>query len=278
MSSEAPGAAAPPLSALPPSALPPSTRAPWGWREAGLGVFLALALFFVIGAAVVYPLEARFGKDSVGALFGQAAAVILLDGGLVAIVYLLVSKRGGTWRQVGLRRPDLPAPSWYGSVRRALRVLLGFSPPWLVWVVLSSLVASFFVIEAYAVVVTVADIDVLKPSPQVEQPFFDHRQVLALLAVAVVLTAPFAEEGFFRGFVFGGLRGVFGLWPAAFVSGFVFSLAHSDVGLMIPFTLVGVILAYSYQKTGSLVTPISIHLLFNLTSFLILAFVPGARG
>ena len=273
MSSEALGATAPPLGAL-----PPSTRAPWGWREAGLGVVLALALFFVIGAAVVYPLEARFGKDSVGALFGQAGAVILLDGGLVAIVYLLVSKRGGTWRQVGLRRPDLPAPSWYASVRRALSVLVGFSPPWLVWVALSSLVASFFVIEAYAVVVTVADIDVLKPSPQVEQPFFDHRQVLALLAVAVVLTAPFAEEVFFRGFVFGGLRGVFGLWPAAFVSGFVFSLAHTDVGLMIPFTLVGVILAYTYEKTGSLVTPISIHLLFNLTSFLILAFVPGARG
>ena len=62
------------------------------------------------------------------------------------------------------------------------------------------------------------------------------------------------------------------------VSGFVFSLAHQDVGLIIPFTLVGIVLAYTYEKTGTLFGSISVHFVFNLVSFALLLLVPDFRG
>ena len=89
---------------------------------------------------------------------------------------------------------------------------------------------------------------------------------------------PFAEELFFRGFFFAGLRRRLGFILAAMFSGFVFSLAHADLGLILPFTGVGMVLAYSYERTGSLYAPIGIHVLFNLVSFLVLILVPEARN
>jgi len=73
----------------------------------------------------------------------------------------------------------------------------------------------------------------------------------------------------FRGLVFGGLVR-WGFWPAALLSGVGFSMAHIDPGTFIPFTLIGMALAWVYWSTGSLWDAIIAHSLFNTTSFLLL--------
>lgn len=79
--------------------------------------------------------------------------------------------------------------------------------------------------------------------------------------------SPVAEEVFFRGVVFGYFRR-WGFWPAITISTGVFVAAHLS-GTRIPVTQVvgGVIFAAAYEKTGSLATPMTIHVLGNLAIF-----------
>jgi membrane protease YdiL (CAAX protease family) len=75
------------------------------------------------------------------------------------------------------------------------------------------------------------------------------------------------EETFFRGFLFGGLRGRWGFFAAALASGLLFAVAHIDPLVFIPFTAVGMIFAWGYVYSGSLLASVIAHLLFNSISF-----------
>jgi membrane protease YdiL (CAAX protease family) len=47
-------------------------------------------------------------------------------------------------------------------------------------------------------------------------------------------------------------------------------MAHTQLGLIIPFAAIGFILAFLYQRTGSIFVSMSLHFLFNLISFTLL--------
>jgi uncharacterized protein len=88
--------------------------------------------------------------------------------------------------------------------------------------------------------------------------------VVAALASAVVF-APLFEEIVFRGLLFGTLRNAVG-WPlAAAVSAAIFALAHGygSVGFASVF-LSGVLWAYAYEATGSLLPGILAHSMNNM--------------
>jgi membrane protease YdiL (CAAX protease family) len=88
-------------------------------------------------------------------------------------------------------------------------------------------------------------------------------------AFLVCVVAPVAEELFFRGFLFGGLRR-HGLVVAALVSGTAFGLAHvasSPIGFIVPLAALGVILALLYERTGSLYPSMGLHALNNSVAF-----------
>lgn len=85
----------------------------------------------------------------------------------------------------------------------------------------------------------------------------------------VCVVAPIAEELFFRGFYFGGLR-KYGLTIAVLVSGTTFGLVHlasSPIGFIVPLAVLGMILALLYERTGSLYPPIALHALNNSIAF-----------
>ena len=129
----------------------------------------------------------------------------------------------------------------------------------------------------YGVVIDAFGFDFLEPDQQVPDEFYDSDVALAILGVAIVFGAPITEEIFFRGFLFGGTRPLTGTLIAALITGFIFSLAHYNPGLILPFTLIGALLALSYHRSGTLFVPIGAHFFFNLVSFSVLVFVPEAR-
>ena len=139
-------------------------------------------------------------------------------------------------------------------------------------------IASMAIVVSYSEIISALGLDALKPSQQLSDPFFKHDWLIAMIGFSVVMTAPVAEEIFFRGFLFAGLRKRLPFVAAGLISGAVFSLAHADPGLILPFTLVGFILAFTYERTGSLYASMGVHFLFNAISFLALVFVPGARN
>jgi membrane protease YdiL (CAAX protease family) len=86
----------------------------------------------------------------------------------------------------------------------------------------------------------------------------------------ISIAAPISEEICFRGFLFGGLRERFPRWGAALISGAVFGALHAVSGLSAVPMLVafGVILALLYEKTGSIVPGILLHMLNNSAALL----------
>lgn len=94
-----------------------------------------------------------------------------------------------------------------------------------------------------------------------------------VLAIAVaVLVAPVEEEIFFRGFVYAGLRRSLGVGAGTGASAFLFALPHIGGNVVVVFTL-GLLFALLYEKTSSLLAPISAHILHNsIVVLLILEF------
>ena len=103
----------------------------------------------------------------------------------------------------------------------------------------------------------------------------------AILAIAI---APPAEELFFRGVLFKGLRDRRGFALAAGVSAVVFGLAHwtgewrGALVLVISMTVTGLGLALLYERRENLVTNIAAHCTFNIVGIVLLFWLPKAGG
>jgi membrane protease YdiL (CAAX protease family) len=110
------------------------------------------------------------------------------------------------------------------------------------------------------------------PNP-ISQPVVPENPGVAQVVVAVIaviVAAPLGEEVFFRGMLFGSLRGRIGFARAAALSSLVFALVHVQPPLVILMFFVGLGLAFAYERRGSLVAPIAAHAAFNLIGFTLL--------
>ena len=135
-------------------------------------------------------------------------------------------------------------------------------------------------IVIYSVVLSAAGADAAVPKQEDLDQLFSNPAILPLTGLATVIMAPLAEEIFFRGFIFGGLVRPLGLVGAMVVSGFIFGAFHiqsaGSVGLLLPFGLVGMLFAWLYYRTGSILPNMGAHFLFNLVSFIALASLEGS--
>ncbi len=94
------------------------------------------------------------------------------------------------------------------------------------------------------------------------------------------IIAPVAEEIFFRGVVYGYVKGLLGKkvnkWsiPAALIiSTYLFVMAHQgNSGIPVPQLVGGIVFGISYEFEKSLLTPIMIHSLGNLALFTVSLF------
>ena len=230
----------------------------WGWRDVVLGVFAALVVFFVLGAVVIGSTTAAYGKDTLEAMLAEAAAVVILDTVLVITVLLVISRRGAGLRDLGFRAPQRGWPRLLGVVVLAYFAAIG-------------------VVNIYGILIDAFGLDWLKPGTQLGSDFYQHDSVVILTGIAIVFMAPVAEEIFFRGFIFGALRRYMNLPLAGLISGTLFAMAHGDPGLVLPFAGVGLVLAYVYEKSGSLFASIGVHFVFNSISFMLLLLIPEWR-
>lgn len=96
---------------------------------------------------------------------------------------------------------------------------------------------------------------------------------LVVAGLLIIVAAPISEELFFRGFMFAGLRRSIPLWPAAVVSAVIWGSLHlggGNVGVAIQLAVFGVILAWLYERSGTLWAPILVHTTNNTIAFVLL--------
>jgi membrane protease YdiL (CAAX protease family) len=93
------------------------------------------------------------------------------------------------------------------------------------------------------------------------------------LSVAVLgagIVAPLAEEAFFRGFVYSGLRRSMGLVPALVVSAGLFAVAHITPTSWPPIFVLGILFALLFEQTGSVWPAIIMHSVINTLGFVVI--------
>lgn len=75
--------------------------------------------------------------------------------------------------------------------------------------------------------------------------------------------APFAEELLFRGVLYRWIRDRWGYIPALLLSSLLFGIAHVDPLVAVTAFVAGLVLAWSYERSGSLWTPVLVHVVYN---------------
>jgi membrane protease YdiL (CAAX protease family) len=222
------------------SAKPAFPYSDWGPLAAVLGVIAALIAGILLGIPALLVDSPGEGDLSSGA---NAAVQMATALGFV-VVPLLLAGRGGVpmpeaLRRLGLRgfRP-LTALKWIGA---AIGMYLLFA-------------------IVYAAVFG-------EPEQEDIAESFGAVPVQILL---VVIAASVSEEVCFRGMLFGGLRERMPMAAAALVSGAIFGALHAVTGLSAvpPLIAFDFVMAVLYEKTGSIVPGILLHMLNNSVALL----------
>ncbi len=229
--------------AAPPPPVPPGPRVPatWSVGTIALGAVLAIVIGTVLG--VIPFVIAGDPENDVAAIVAQA----FFAAALFAVPLVLLPAFGvrPAALRLGLRR--FRFWSGIGWMFAAYGIFIVFT-------------------LLYSVVVQT------DTEQQVLQELGDEQNTIELIAqgILIVIAAPVSEELFFRGFLFGGLRSRISFWPAALISGVIFGSIHLVGGsweVIPPLAVFGVLLAWLYERTGSLGPPIMLHALQNAIAF-----------
>jgi membrane protease YdiL (CAAX protease family) len=125
-------------------------------------------------------------------------------------------------------------------------------------------------IAMYVVTIGVANVQFLFTHQKPEETaisLFTSTHDTALIVTFTFLAAivaPFMEEFVFRGFLFNALLRYMPVWVAAVISGIIFGASHGSPTAFLPLAASGVVLAYVYERSGSLTASMLTHALFNL--------------
>jgi hypothetical protein len=91
----------------------------------------------------------------------------------------------------------------------------------------------------------------------------------------LVVVAPISEECIFRGALFRFLVSRLPLSWATTISSILFALLHQNLYSFVPLAVLGAALSLIYAKTGRLIAPIILHMVFNLISVVFILLLRG---
>lgn len=112
--------------------------------------------------------------------------------------------------------------------------------------------------------------------PIVQQDVVGHfaeAETVLLLVLMILLTtvvAPLSEEFFFRGCLYRFLKAKMPLTVALLLNGLLFAALHVSLSSLLPLIILGIVLAYAYEKTGSIKVPILMHAIFNTNTIIVI--------
>jgi len=164
----------------------------------------------------------------------------------LVLLYFVIVKHKKTLASLGLK-----FRSFFKNVLAGITAYIFIVPSLLVILILSIRLLNFL---GYS-----------PPTQPVLEVFMEEERskVLLFLTIFVAVFGPIVEEMFFRGFVYPAIKKRLGVLAAAVLSAAIFSLLHSNIVGFLPIMTLGVLLAYLYETTGSLVSSITVHIIHN---------------
>lgn len=210
------------------------------------GIYILLSLSLLAAKALAVDAEPR----TLG--LGDLWTSIGFQGFMAVLVILVMTARMRTVDWLGLRWPG-----W--------RMVLALAP---LSVVVMWLIFSFMQGVGYMRWMESMGVEMVQDSVRALQVREDGR-VVALMIFAAVVVAPVCEEIVFRGFLYGVAKRFCGTLPAALGSALVFTAAHASLLTLLPLALFGLVLAWLYERTGSIWAPVAAHACFNTATVVV---------
>ena len=107
--------------------------------------------------------------------------------------------------------------------------------------------------------------DYQPPQQALFKVFLQEKRAWFLIytTLMVVILGPIVEEIFFRGFSYNAIKKRYGVFWAMILTAVVFAGLHGSLFGFLPIMALGLLLAYLYEKTGSLIASFTIHILHN---------------
>lgn len=119
----------------------------------------------------------------------------------------------------------------------------------------------------------------LPPQPVQELFLMEKGQGTLLLAMALVaLLGPFFEELFFRGLLYNTLKKHLRPVRALWLTSAIFAAVHANLFGFFPILVLSALLTLLYEKTGSLVSSITVHVMHNSFMIGFLLWMKGLGG
>lgn len=103
----------------------------------------------------------------------------------------------------------------------------------------------------------------IEPGSENTSSLVDVAEVVPAAIFAVVLFGPVLEELLFRRVIFGSLNQKTNFFIATAISALVFALVHFEFIHLLLYLTTGLILAFLYQQTKRIITPIIAHVCLN---------------
>ena len=215
-----------------------------------LGMFIGFALIF----SLLIPISMNTDMANWTLDIVTFTLTIFWQLSFICLVIFLAKRRNLNFSQIGFRKPK----DWK--------------------VILSLVLACYGILIFYGLLIELIsfagiDLGMLKGTNQIviseTGSLIQTILYVAILALAVVIVAPIAEEVFFRGLIYRAIGGMYSPVWGMIISGFLFGLFHFNLGVLVPFSLIGMLLAWGFQSTGSLIVPITVHFIINSISFVV---------
>lgn len=168
----------------------------------------------------------------------------------VLFMIYIVKKSGGNWHDLGLR---VPGGRWGHEILMGFGGYLAVLPIFFAVLIFLSYVAQFFSYDP-------------PPHPLVTVFLEEDRRSQGIVFYSVFLAsflAPIFEEVFFRGFCYPIFKARWGSTLGVALSAGLFALIHHNTFAFWPIFILGVAMAYVYEKRRSLLSSIVLHVTHN---------------
>jgi len=218
-------------------------------------LFMSFGYVFIIVQAFVAGFFPILYNENFRMIFNTAAANII---GISIIMHFVIKKYSHKISDLGITAKDI-----FKNIFIAISGYLALLP-----VLIAIMVVTLFVVRF------------LKYHPPVQPivKLFMEEKVTGILWMSALFAAvfgPIAEEIFFRGFMYPAVKRKLGAVSALMITSIIFAGLHAHLVGFMPIMALGILLGYLYEKTGSLVSSISVHIFHNVA---MLGLVFLARG
>lgn len=164
----------------------------------------------------------------------------------VGLVIYFIQQSGATWRDLGFK--NMESEDFLLGVLGYIAVIPLFAIALILLIALTQLLQ-------------------FEPAPHpLVEVFLEKEKSPGMIAYSIFLACvvgPLLEEIFFRGFCYPAFKKKWGVGWALVLSSVFFSAIHNNLFAFIPVFILGLSLGYLYEKRGTLVPSITLHILHN---------------